>query len=255
MREVKALAKLDHHNIVRYFNAWLECPPIGWQEEHDQCWIDKQKFPPSEFSTGLSPTTSKPSDSVCIEVPHSNPSSIDSAFEAYKLDDRNEESDSYIIFERSNSGDIEETESIIDLTDSENSDHKSPLNNETKVDFSNHTDSYCSKSMMCSDGEVNKSNRKRSRSLNLSGKLKTDKHKPTKMFLYIQMQLCQRLSLRDWLKQQTKPRNNLRILKIFQQIVDAVEYVHLQGLIHRDLKVFHYVNRILNDYCSAVIFI
>lgn len=31
------------------------------------------------------------------------------------------------------------------------------------------------------------------------------------------------------------------ILDIFRQILSAVEYVHLQGLIHRDLKVQHYV--------------
>jgi hypothetical protein len=33
MREVKILAKLDHKNIVRYFNTWLERPPAGWQED------------------------------------------------------------------------------------------------------------------------------------------------------------------------------------------------------------------------------
>lgn len=31
MREVKTLAKLDHKNIVRYFNTWIENPPPGQQ--------------------------------------------------------------------------------------------------------------------------------------------------------------------------------------------------------------------------------
>ena len=39
MREVKALAKLEHSGIVRYFNAWFEAPPAGWQEE-----LDKQMY-------------------------------------------------------------------------------------------------------------------------------------------------------------------------------------------------------------------
>lgn len=36
MREVKALAKLDNIGIVRYFHAWVESPPLGWQEEQDR---------------------------------------------------------------------------------------------------------------------------------------------------------------------------------------------------------------------------
>jgi len=35
MREVKALAKLDHPGIVRYFHTWIEAPPPGWQEQLD----------------------------------------------------------------------------------------------------------------------------------------------------------------------------------------------------------------------------
>lgn len=61
--------------------------------------------------------------------------------------------------------------------------------------------------------------------------------KSTRHYLYIQMQLCHKNSLREWLKDNTKTRDMKYILNIFSQIVQAVEYVHLQGLIHRDLKV------------------
>lgn len=62
------------------------------------------------------------------------------------------------------------------------------------------------------------------------------------MFLYIQMQLCREKSLKDWLND-NKVRDFGEVLDIFRQILSAVEYVHLQGLIHRDLKV---------DFCASV---
>lgn len=40
LREVKVLAKLDHVGIVRFFHAWVESPPVGWQEEKDRDFAD-----------------------------------------------------------------------------------------------------------------------------------------------------------------------------------------------------------------------
>ena len=37
LREVKALAVLDHAHIVRYHQSWVESPPAGWQEQRDRC--------------------------------------------------------------------------------------------------------------------------------------------------------------------------------------------------------------------------
>ncbi|XP_060871266.1 eukaryotic translation initiation factor 2-alpha kinase 3-like isoform X2 [Metopolophium dirhodum] len=60
--------------------------------------------------------------------------------------------------------------------------------------------------------------------------------KATKQYLYIQMELCQKYSLRERLKTGTLHKNMMDILNIFFQIIEGVEYIHLQEFIHRDLK-------------------
>ncbi|KAF8784784.1 Eukaryotic translation initiation factor 2-alpha like protein [Argiope bruennichi] len=55
-------------------------------------------------------------------------------------------------------------------------------------------------------------------------------------FLYIQMQLCQRESLRTWLDNNCISRDYSEVMKMFCEIVEAMNYVHAKGLMHRDLK-------------------
>ncbi|KAL2742325.1 eukaryotic translation initiation factor 2-alpha kinase isoform X1 [Vespula maculifrons] len=227
MREVKALAKLDHCNIVRYFNAWVECPPIEWLEEHDQEWISKEKFRSSEFSLETNQNEKKCNSSTCIDVSIPEQSSVDSACEAYVLNHVSESDDSFVIFEHSEKVKNEENPG------SQLSKTKNNLNDDDDSRFSQDVSSLGNNNQLCKKEEYEK-RRKTPLSVNL--KEKSINRKSTKMFLYIQMQLCQRLSLREWLKKQMNPRDNGMILNIFHQIVDAVEYVHLQGLIHRDLK-------------------
>jgi translation initiation factor 2-alpha kinase 3 len=249
MREVKALAKLDHQNIVRYFNAWLECPPKGWQEEHDQQWIAKLKLSSSEFPSEVTHTTTEANDSVCIDVSQTDSSSADSARETFELNNVQTNDDSFIVFEKSTSGNQYDNDAIcINDCNTNNSSDVSFSNNaiEKKLSSMSYTNSEIVFKESNNDDDTAKKTGKYKRqlysykSLSLDLKNESNDHKTEqspKMFLYIQMQLCQRFSLRKWLKQHTSARDPLWILNIFQQIVDAVEYVHLQGLIHRDLKV------------------
>lgn len=65
------------------------------------------------------------------------------------------------------------------------------------------------------------------------------KHPPLssvpRTFLYIQMELCQKESLRDWLVQNLERKRSV-VLDMFNDIICAVEYVHDNHLMHRDLK-------------------
>ncbi|XP_060576600.1 eukaryotic translation initiation factor 2-alpha kinase 3-like [Ruditapes philippinarum] len=66
---------------------------------------------------------------------------------------------------------------------------------------------------------------------------KNEKHHKAKLsYLYIQMQLCKRETLKDWLASNTLNRDRHMVLDMFDQIVCAIEYVHDCGLMHRDLK-------------------
>jgi translation initiation factor 2-alpha kinase 3 len=72
MREVKALAKLEHQGIVRYFQAWFESPPQGWQEERDRTCKDISSITTPTYtqaSSSLEPTNRSPGKNVAFRTP------------------------------------------------------------------------------------------------------------------------------------------------------------------------------------------
>jgi translation initiation factor 2-alpha kinase 3 len=65
-------------------------------------------------------------------------------------------------------------------------------------------------------------------------------HTVTLSYLYIQIYLCKRETLKDWFASNTLNRDRHMVLDMFDEIVCAIEYVHHCGLMHRDLKVMNY---------------
>lgn len=213
MREAKALAKLDHAGIVRYYNAWLESPPPGWQEHQDDVWrgsfdlctssmySDSEKTATSAARQSLSPGATRPFNPL---RPFDEPPFFDGVF-----------NDNFMSHESSSSGiTADRLLSSFATTDGEDS----------FIKFEN------SESAKDKSEEKPVVPKERPKSLCL------DETHCGNVYLYIQMQLCKKESLKEWLHAHASNRDYEQVLDIFYQIVSAVEYIHDNGLIHRDLK-------------------
>lgn len=350
MREVRALAKLDHVGIVRYFNAWYESPPPGWQEERD-CKLEaseeltspsalsdneKESIPssvPSRFpfetsSKALNPgakdhlNSNNNNPTILQKTPSSPFDMLENPFGQNLLDLSETEikrggSEEFMVHSSSHWSDFgEESGSFSCGTGTPNFSklHMEPKDDSVDIEFAASSDGAsgfpsnipCDSNIVdighsndsfqvifedsgCGDKSSKGSNddvcigissqsgdlldepdkqstnqseslikthkRTHSRSKSLSKefstkltcineketnkKEKVDEKRPgptQKLYLYIQMQLCMRETLKDWLMNNTLNRDRHTVLDMFDQIACAVEYVHQSGLMHRDLK-------------------
>uniref|UniRef100_A0A8C9VMF6 Eukaryotic translation initiation factor 2-alpha kinase 3 n=1 Tax=Scleropages formosus TaxID=113540 RepID=A0A8C9VMF6_SCLFO len=286
MREVKALAKLEHPGIIRYFNAWQESPPEGWQEEMDQRWLKETSATDWLLSSpdhmevlSVKVPVSKPSESSAEGVvggrknpaglypfPRDLLSSTEAMMWGTKvpsmpsggapiqdllsfLSDGNsqvepEGSDSPHSFELCPphvSGD--RTSSSFDIVFEDSGCDRTPEPAETSS-RSSLTKRVGSASR--SQGSAHSSSQPRPNSLSLdlcrsAASPSTQRPRPLaspKVYLYIQMQLCRKENLKDWMAQRCLPeqRDRTECLLIFLQIAEAVSFLHGKGLMHRDLK-------------------
>ena len=286
MREVKTLANCEHQNIVRFFQAWVEQPPAGWQEDQDRFWLSHQDSIMStsidiESTTGAGGGTvggvsriyherlavspgrgiyTELNTNECLNLdeelvrktsflPSSDGGGYGNGVAAPGAEWRgrvNDNSDSFIEFRHStnNHNDHDFDDNLDDAEEDEDDDEDESDDSSDSGTGPNHysggagldgTSEEGSNSVFNHSTGSKQQGKKRYRSISLDPSSK-DAHKGAKMYLYIQMQLCQKDSLKEWLQVTPLAERQLKIVSIFDQIVKAVEYVHLKGLIHRDLK-------------------
>ncbi|XP_065827962.1 eukaryotic translation initiation factor 2-alpha kinase 3-like [Oscarella lobularis] len=182
LREVKALATLDHPNIIRYFSSWEECPPMAFQY--------RVKPPPDAKDESamtatiqssaalLSPSaTTEESLGICADAP-GNTKTADDFIQFEAASQKSKTINSNAVFEL------------------EGGDENAEQTQRETVDV----DVDCP------------------------------------VYLFIQMELCEKKTLSTWLSERQETREYAQIITIFKQIVSAVEYVHAKGMMHRDLK-------------------
>ncbi|XP_045123041.1 eukaryotic translation initiation factor 2-alpha kinase 3-like isoform X2 [Portunus trituberculatus] len=332
-REVRALAKLNHTNIVRYYNSWLETPPTGWQDPQDTMHSEDVASMSSMFSPGTEESHSEVQVAMA-DKPPGDSSSLSGVLgglavtgglgelgqlantwgsdgmSGYEEEDEDSGKDSTqssgesqsnvwggdkddssfdVVFEHSqgsvgvrkectgdSNGDMNNlTGEVSGDSDTSQTEQRHSRESWEKLGDCHHHLSVSS-SIVFEDpdskemqgeqdnkiGNTAEGPKKRQRvrsqpadthrkgerprTLSLGNttadKLKNGEEKAIikpqsipRTFLYIQMELCQKESLRDWLMQNSK-RDIKVVVDMFNDITNAVEYVHDNHLMHRDLK-------------------
>ncbi|NWR32906.1 E2AK1 kinase, partial [Tachuris rubrigastra] len=245
LREVKVLAGLQHPSIVGYHTAWMEqvqtVHPKGkysilcnsclhlTTSELDHCHIQSVESGSSIIFADLT-SQEKSCDSTGLRNVGSE--------SVQNTDERND-------FANSNSKEcvkpkkcefsIELPEESVNNVSSMSTDVK---NHSTRGPHSSLDADASTDSQSCTE-ECSKND------VALCGDLEVEYH----LLLYIQMQLCE-LSLWDWIVDRNK-RCNKRTeensspyqlvdvpwtMKIFQELVEGVCYIHSMGVMHRDIK-------------------
>ena len=240
MREVKCLAKLDHRNIVRYYSTWLEYPPVGWQEEIDkklkfcrksilsdeleeasEC-LTESSLPSETTNNPLKPFDLQPSSATDLSAYDQKGCENDDSFRVVFEQPSDDESEPEAEAEESSDGGIIFQEETKDS----NLQKPAPSRSISVVSMTN------SKFWKEISDEVLEEDTEEEVVDALEWDAK-NQPKPPSVYLYIVMQLCQKESLRSWLKNNSSGRSKGHCLSMFNEICNGVEYVHNQGLIHR----------------------
>ncbi len=218
LREVKILAFLDHPNIVRYYQAWLEYAP-----ENEDAKVAGDDTPiggtttPSQRRRGMS----APGDIISIMDDENTCIS----FHSFRSEEESCSSSAIsssipgFTFERGTPSDHDPSISGIEDASGQ------PI--WRQVAEGHPCTSRSSPSMRQFSRKIDRQRRLRGKSL---APIEDD------LILFIQMQYCSEQTLLSHLRERSGTVNIAQVLHVVMQICRGLKYVHSRKLIHRDLK-------------------
>jgi translation initiation factor 2-alpha kinase 4 len=219
VREVKLLSSLNHENIVRYYNSWIEETTIVKEEDSDAesgTPVRKEKMPvvkrlgevsdfgsvwlATKFKLTFQFTVNDRIEDFALSAKSivTCVSKSTASFNADSDEESGEEISWGVFKEDSDSDGIEfERDSIADTEDNQESSQTS-----RPADRKDDT--------LQDDNQVEN-------------------------VLYIQMELCEKNTLRNAIDAGVY-KDKQRVLRLFREIIEGLAHIHQQGMIHRDLK-------------------
>ncbi|KAM6250234.1 eukaryotic translation initiation factor 2-alpha kinase 1 [Porphyrio hochstetteri] len=246
LREVKVLAGLQHPNIVGYHTAWMEqvqrvhpkgkyimeLKPLFLEQESSNgcCRVQSMESGSSIIFADLTSQENKSCDSTSLKNPGSD--------SVQKMDVRND-------FTNNNSKECRKPNTC-ELSIEFQEDSVSGVSS-TSTDVKNHSAwrSHSGLDQDASTGSMSCTEECSKNDIALCAECEVE----YRLMLYIQMQLCE-ISLWDWIADRNKrcserteeassPYHLVDVhwtMKIFQELLEGVCYIHSMGVMHRDIK-------------------
>ncbi|KAF2160763.1 hypothetical protein M409DRAFT_59785 [Zasmidium cellare ATCC 36951] len=200
LKEVMLLNRLNHPYVVRYYSTWTE-----------------SDMPGSQPQDAISTTEETLSDSPKVDYGYASTGGLDfvssNALPGIQFEDDDDDDD-----DESNESDESDERDDGDKRDDGDSDDD-PFERNGESNGLNGTSTVETDSELPeSDLRLNKSRSDSRRTIST---------------LYIQMELCDRRSLRDILR---RPMDDDDSWRVMRQITEGLAHIHGHGIIHRDLK-------------------